>query len=144
MKQNNMLIGFVTKKGVMLDLDYVSERKVKGLAHILCEKFKLEGYLIIQSSTKNYYHVIFNRYTTWRETLQVIFSVLLGDTILWGIHQARKGWLTLRVSEKNGYKPKIIFIKGKTDKLITEYLEFYHITSMVEEHIKAYILEPIK
>lgn len=131
-----MQIGFVTTNGVMLDLDHVSERKAKGLAHILCKKHKLGGYLIIQSSTKNHYHIIFNEYTTWRKTLQVIFSVLIGDAILWGIHQARKGWLTVRVSTKRGYKPKIIFLRGEDNKLISDYVTFFNLATQIEEHLK--------
>jgi len=47
--------------------------------------------------------------------------------IRWGIHQARNGFLTLRISRKNNKnKPKILSEVGKMDKLIGEYLKTYN------------------
>jgi len=47
--------------------------------------------------------------------------------IRWGdVHQARKGYLMLRISRKNNKnKPRILMKVGKTDKLINDYLEVY-------------------
>lgn len=117
-------IGFITDKGLMLDLDNLLLYKVKRLAARLCNLHKLEGYIIIKSSDKNY-HVVFNRYLRWKTILQIVFSQYV--CIRWGIHQARRGNLTLRISKKNGKnKPKIIFCTGKEDKLIKDYLEIYN------------------
>jgi len=108
----------------MLDLDNLALYKVKRVAARLCERYKLEGYIIVRSSKMNY-HVIFNRYLRWKKILQIIFSQYV--CIRWGIWQARKGHLTLRVSRKNNKnKPKIIFRTGKNTKLIKEYLEVYN------------------
>jgi len=117
-------VGFTTTKGLCLDLDNMNEFKVRKLSQYIFEKYKLEGYLIMKSS-KNHYHVIFNKYISWRKTGIIIFS--LYSTVAWGIWQIRKGEITLRISEKNGKnKPEEIFRKGKTDNLIKDYLHIYN------------------
>ena len=119
----NYSIGFTTTEGVCLDLDYITQEKADKRAVHLLERYKLEGYLLIESSP-DHYHVVFNRYTDWRETTQIVFSTF--KAIEWGIWQARKGELTLRLSEKNGKNiPQLIKCVGKTDKLIKDYLKMY-------------------
>jgi len=118
-------IGFVSDKGLMLDLDDCTQKKALSIAEHLLEKHKLEGYLLIKSSPKHY-HVVFNRYLSWKKISQILFNQYI--CIRWAIWQMRKGELTLRVSEKNNKNlPKIIKQKGKTDKLISDYLEVYRL-----------------
>jgi len=109
----------------MLDLDNITQAKTKQLAAYLCKRYKLEGYLIVKSS-KNHYHLIFNRYLKWRKALQVSFQTI--KCVEWAIWQARKGEFTLRISCKNGKnKPQIIYKTGKQNKLIKDYLEVYEL-----------------
>ena len=116
-------IEFQTDKGLVLDVDNMTFRKAKSLAEGYLRIYKLEGYLIVKSS-EMHYHIVFNRYLTWKKILHIIFSTVA--CIAWGCHQARKEKLTVRVSKKNGRnKPKIILQKGKTDKLISDYLKVY-------------------
>ena len=129
-KTINCSVGFITRRGVCLDLDDVSKTKAEKIADYRLAKHKLEGYLLIESS-KNHYHVVFNRYTAWRKSLQIIFSTW--KCIEWGVWQAIKGELTLRISPKKGRNlPKIVKRVGKTDKLIRDYLEMY------KEYLKFY------
>ena len=142
MKSNtlNYCIGFVTKKGLMLDLDNITERGAKRLCEFILKRHKMEGYLLIQSGGyKKFktrttgkmkkvkvanYHVVFNKYTSWRKSLTIVFSIT--KCVEWGIWQARKGEFTVRISKKNNKnKPKIILKKGQTDKLINDYLQIY-------------------
>jgi hypothetical protein len=117
------VIGFMTNKGLIMDLDNMTYKKVRYLARTLCRQYKLEGYIIVLSSPRNY-HVIFNRYLSWRTITTILFS--LWEAIRWGVFQLREGYLTLRISRKNGKnKPKIVFKTGKTDKLIADYMEIY-------------------
>lgn len=122
--KSNYCIGFVTDRGLLLDLDGVSLQKAISIADFLVEEHKLEGYLIVETSFRNY-HVVFNRYLDdWKKIMQIIFNQYI--CIRWGIWQAKKGELTLRVSKKNlENKPKIVLWKGETDKLIDEYLRFF-------------------
>ena len=116
-------IGFTTTKGVCLDLDNITENKAEKIAEYHLKKHRLEGYLLLKSS-KNHYHLVFNRYISWRKTLQIIFNLRI--CVEWGIWQARKGEITLRISTKKGKnKPVAISIKGKSDKLINDYLKIY-------------------
>lgn len=122
-KSMNCSIGFVTRKGVCLDLDYIAEQSTEKLANYLLEKYALEGYLLIKSSPKHY-HLVFNRYLSWNEALQVVFSVY--KAVEWGIWGARRGELTLRLSEKKGKNiPQIVKCVGDADKLISEYFKTY-------------------
>ena len=117
------VIGFMTNKGVILDLDNMKFKKARWLARTLCKQYKLEGYLLIKSSEKNY-HVVFNRYLSWRTITKIIFRQY--EALRWAVFQMQSGYLTLRISKKNGEnKPKILLKVGKQDKLIKDYLEVY-------------------
>lgn len=121
--QTGYCIGFMTNKGVVLDLDNMKFKKAKWLTRTLCRQYKLEGYLLIKSSEKNY-HVVFNRYLSWRTITKIIFSQY--EALRWAVFQMQSGYLTLRVSKKNGEnKPKIVLKVGKEDKLVKDYLEIY-------------------
>jgi hypothetical protein len=122
-------IGFNTDRGVILDLDNMKFKKALWIANTLMERYKLEGFLLIRSSRKNY-HVVFNRYLSWKTITKILFSQY--ECIRYAVFQMKEGMLTLRVSTKNGKdRPKILLTVGKTDKLIAEYLEAYGIA---EEH----------
>jgi len=116
-------IGFNTDRGLMLDLDNMKYKKAKWIAETLLKEHKLEGFLLIRSSKKNY-HVVFNSYLSWRTITKILFS--LHECVRWAVFQMKEGQLTLRISKKNGMdKPKILRQVGKTDKLIRDYLEIY-------------------
>ena len=116
-------IGFNTDRGLMLDLDNMKYKKAKWTAESLLKDYKLEGFLLIRSSKKNY-HVVFNRYLSWRTLTKILFS--LHECLRWAVFQMKEGQLTLRISKKNGKdKPKIVHQLGKIDKLIKDYLEVY-------------------
>lgn len=118
-------VGFVTTKGLMLDLDNVKYSATRNIAEKLTKKHNLEGYLITRSSPKHY-HVVFNRYLKWKNIAKILFNQYI--CIRWAIWQMRKGELTLRISTKNeGNPPKIIRCRGKTDKLINDYLYVYYL-----------------
>ena len=114
-------IGFNTDRGLILDLDNMKFRKALWIAETLFKRYRLEGFLLIRSSRKNY-HVVFNRYLSWRTITKILFS--LHECVRWAVFQMKEGQLTLRISKKNNRdKPKILRQSGKTDKLIKDYLE---------------------
>jgi hypothetical protein len=118
------VIGFMTNKGLILDLDNMKFKKAKWLARTLCKQYKLEGYLLIRSSKKNY-HVVFNRYLKWKTITKILFNQY--EALRWAVFQMQSGYLTLRISKKNGEnKPKILLKVGKQDKLIRDYMEIYN------------------
>ena len=116
-------IGFNTDRGLMLDLDNMKFRKALWIAETLLKRHRLEGFLLIRSSKKNY-HLVFNRYLSWRTVTKILFS--LYECVRWAVFQMKEGQLTLRISKKNDKdKPRILLKVGKTDKLIEEYLRVY-------------------
>jgi len=132
-------IGFNTDRGLIMDLDNMKYRKAKRIADMLLRRHRLEGYLLIRSSHKNY-HAVFNRYLRWKTITKILFSQY--ECIRYAVFQMKEGMLTLRVSSKNGKdRPKILLTVGKTDKLISEYLEAYRIA---EEHEKEMSMRKLK
>lgn len=116
-------VGFNTARGLILDLDNMKYKKALWLAETLMKKYKLEGFLLIRSSDKNY-HAVFNRYLSWKTITTILFSQY--ECLRWAVFQMKEGQLTLRISKKNNKdKPKILLKVGKTDKLIKDYLEIY-------------------
>jgi len=116
-------IGFNTDRGLMLDLDNMKYKKALWIAETLTKEHKLEGFLLIRSSKKNY-HVVFNRYLRWKTITKILFSMY--ECVRYAVFQMKEGQLTLRISKKNGRdKPKIVRQVGNTDELITDYLEVY-------------------
>lgn len=65
---HNSILGFTDDETVMLDLDNTPLEKVKHYAKITLEHFGLSGFIILRSS-KNNYHVIFNRPVSWSENV---------------------------------------------------------------------------
>ena len=116
-------VGFNTDRGLIMDLDNMKFRKALWIAETLMKRYKLEGFLLIQSSDKSY-HVVFNRYLSWKTITKILFSQY--ESIRWAVFQLKEGMLTLRISKKNNKdKPKILHQVGRTDKLIKDYLEIY-------------------
>ena len=56
---------------------------------------------------------------TWKQITKIILSVRFSLT--WAIIQAQRGYLCIRISERNGFKPKIVETYGRTTNLIKEY-----------------------
>jgi hypothetical protein len=118
-------VGFNSDRGVMLDLDNMTFRSALRTAETLLKQYRLEGFLLIRSSPKNY-HVVFNRYLSWKKITMILFSKY--ECLRWAVFKMREGQLTLRISKKNGKdKPKILRQFGKKDKLIKDYLEVFNI-----------------
>lgn len=135
-------IAFSTDRGLMLDLDNMKFRKALWIAETLMERYKLEGFLLIRSSRKNY-HVVFNRYLRWKTITKILFSQY--ECTRYAVYQMKEGKLTLRVSSKNGKdRPIILLTVGKTDKLIREYLEAYRIAEEHEREMSGQRLDKTK
>lgn len=61
------ILGYSDEDTVKLDLDEMPFSKVKYWASKALKHFKLGGFIILKSS-KNCYHVIFNRTVSWLKT----------------------------------------------------------------------------
>jgi len=126
--QGKPVLGFTDTETVKLDFDELAFRNVKYWAERAMNWFKLGGYIILKSS-KNCYHVVFNRSVSWAQNLKVVawvslFSHNRGLT-KWLLMQCIKKSSTLRVSNKNQKQsPRIVYKHGKQDRQIKEFLLF--------------------
>ena len=123
------ILGFTDRITVKLDLDNMSFRSARYWANLVLRKYKLRGYIILKSS-KECYHVVFDRYVSRDENLSVVGwvailskSLKLKEDYL-GM-QCIKMSSTLRVAPK-GEKPspRIIYRYGSQDHAIKDFLEY--------------------
>jgi hypothetical protein len=128
LKRGKPIIGYTDHSTVKLDFDDMPFREVKYWAIRAMNWFKLEGFIILKSS-KNHYHMLFNRPVTWEKNLKIIDWVAIltknpkvkDYCLMQGIKQSS----TLRIStKKNKPSPRIVFHYGKQDKEISEYLHY--------------------
>jgi hypothetical protein len=120
------MLGYTDKSTVKLDFDNVSFRFVKYWALWTMKWFKLRGFIILRSS-KNYYHVLFDRSVTWKKNVHIIAWVCLEskNEVLkkWFLMQCIRESTTLRVSPKGEkLSPRVVFRNSKRDKEINNFL----------------------
>jgi hypothetical protein len=121
------MLGYTDKSTVKLDFDDVSFKGVKYWAHRTMKWFRLGGFIIIKSS-KNNYHVLFDRSVSWKRNLHIVAWVALesGNPKLQKYHlmQCIKESSTLRVSaKKEKPSPRVGFRYGKQDRQIRKFLQ---------------------
>ncbi|MEM2565142.1 MAG: hypothetical protein QXQ42_05560 [Candidatus Bathyarchaeia archaeon] len=123
------VIGLSHKNIVMVDLDGMPLEEVKRLADKALKRFRLGGYIILESSQGNY-HVVF-RY--WSETVRVMAWIAImsnnPNVQKWVCMQLIKEASTLRVNPKptnpEGCKPipKIVYQYGSRNLGIKAFLK---------------------
>jgi hypothetical protein len=125
---------------VKLDLDDVSFSKVKYWASRAMRHFGLRGFLILKSS-KNRYHVVFDRKVSWKRNMGVVAWVALlshnNGLVKWLLMQCIKGRSTLRVSSK-GEKlpPRIVYRYGKQDQNVKDFLKMRQIIKKISQKLR--------
>lgn len=141
--ESSLVWGDWDTETVRLDFDDTSLDEVLYWVFRATSWFKLEGFLVLQSSMKKYvlkrkgkvygfkkgsYLVVFNRSVDWARNTHIRAWVGLesGNENLkrYAIMQDIKETSTVRISEK-GKKPvpKVVFHYGKQDKQIKKFLE---------------------
>ncbi len=65
------ITGYSDTETVKLDFDYTPFKKVKYWALRTMKWFNLGGFIIIKSS-KQSYHVLFNRKVSWSENMRIV------------------------------------------------------------------------
>jgi hypothetical protein len=120
------ILGFSDAETVKLDFDNTPFEKVKYWARRAMRRYGLEGFIILKSS-KNSYHVVFNRKVSWSENMRSVAWVSLeshiGGLTRYLQMQCIKQSSTLRVSGKQEKRPpRVVYREGKQDKQIMNYL----------------------
>ena len=144
----NVILGDFHNNITKIDLDNCfSIKQPKHIANMVNNRFKLDGYIILQSSTKTHtirneeltevvyryktrgYHLVFNRRVSESEIKSILawLCLQLKDENLtkWFLMQCIKQTFTLRIGFK-GKKirpPKIVYHYGKQDKMIAKFLD---------------------
>ena len=122
------VFGLTDDEAVMIDFDNTSLKTVKYWAIRTLKFHKLEGFIILKSS-KNSYHVVFNRSVDWSENMRIVAWVSLlthnKGTQTYHLMQCIKQSSTLRVSaKKQKPSPRIIYRYGKQDGQIRTFLDY--------------------
>jgi len=73
---HRFILGYSDEETVKLDFDQMPFSKVKYWASRALERFKLQGFIILKSS-KNCYHVIFDKTLSWTENMSVVAWIAL-------------------------------------------------------------------
>ncbi|MEM3700697.1 MAG: hypothetical protein QXL57_07530 [Candidatus Bathyarchaeia archaeon] len=129
-ENNNLpfIMGITDKNTVKLDFDKTKFRTVKYWAMRTMRWFKLKGFIILKSS-KNSYHVVFDKKVSWEKNVKIMawVSLLSQNKNLqkWFTMQAIKEGSTLRVSaKKDKPEPRIVFRYGSQENQIAEFLAY--------------------
>jgi hypothetical protein len=122
------ILGYTDTETAMLDFDNTHFKDVRCWALRTMKWFKLEGFMILRSS-KNNYHVVFDRPVSWSENMRIVawVSLLSHNPMIekWFIMQCIKEGSTLRVSPKKDKPcPRVVFRYGKQDNQIQGFLSF--------------------
>ena len=135
----NFILGYSDTETVKLDFDRTPFRVVRRWADRTSEWFKLEGYIILKSS-KDSYHVVFNRTVTWPENLKIVAWVCLQShhnrLLRWMLMQCIKQSSTLRVSSKgNKPPPRIVIRDGSQNGQIASFLGFRNLVKSITRQL---------
>jgi hypothetical protein len=133
-------LAYDDKQTVKLDFDGTPLKTVKFWCFRTMQFFKLQGFIILQSS-KNNYHAVFDRSVSWSRNLHIIAWVAQQSK-----HKKLTGWLlfqcikessTLRVGRK-GRKgvPKIVFRYGTQNNEIKTFLQYRKSLIRLEERFR--------
>jgi hypothetical protein len=133
--KSNPVLGFSDSETVKLDLDKVTFAFAKKWALRAMKHFRLRGFLILRSS-RNCYHVLFDRRVSWRRNIAITAWVVLlshnKGLLEWFVTQCIKGCSTLRVSSKKEKPPPIIVFRfGKQNENIQDFLKYREIMKKI-------------
>jgi hypothetical protein len=141
----NVVLGDHNQDILKIDHDETPLPFVKRIDYMLCKRYNLEGFIILQSSVKTHivkdeelekdvykyqtksYHSVFNKSLTMIEINRILawLCLRLKDENLtkWFFMQLQKGTYTLRIGFKGKKKPpRIVFAYGCQDKQIAKFL----------------------
>jgi hypothetical protein len=144
------------KETVRLDFDLTPLGEVKLWAYRVCFWFKLQGFIILRSSVKEYvvkkkdriiyrylknsYHVVFNRPVRWETNVKIMNWAGLEsgnvDLQRYVRMQCIKGSSTLRVAPKGDKpSPRVVFRYGSQDHQIKCFLKYRRLVKRIYHRI---------
>jgi hypothetical protein len=129
------ILGITDQETVKLDFDKTPFKTVKYWAMRTMRWFKLKGFIILKSS-KDSYHVVFDRKVSWRKNMHIVAWVCLLSQhkalTKWFLMQCIKEGSTLRVSaKKEKLEPRVVFRYGSQTNQIAEFLAYRKIVKSI-------------
>lgn len=115
--KSNFCIGYTDQETLKLDFDGMKISRAKDISDWILERFEMGGYIILRSS-KNKYHVVFDKEIDWGENCRIMGFVTWilknhRSFEMWVTMQLIKKSSTLRISKKGDKpKPRIVYQKG--------------------------------
>lgn len=136
----NPILGVSDAETVKLDFDDVSFSLVKFWALRVMKWFKLKGFIILKSS-KDCYHVVFDRAVSWSQNMRIVAWVSLQSysrsLCKWFLMQCIKGCSTLRVSPKREKpSPRIVYRCGNQDENVKDFLRNRRIIKKISQKMQ--------
>jgi hypothetical protein len=133
------VLGYSDRSTVKLDYDKVPLRIVKFWSRRACDWFKLEGFIILESS-RGSFHVVYDRPVTWRRNMHIIAWVAVESQLSklrdYVLMQVIKESSTLRVGPKfKKPSPRIVYRYGKQDRQIQEFLDMRKTINHVSKNL---------
>jgi len=131
----DFVLGYTDTETVKLDLDNMSFDRVEYWARATTKRFRLRGFMILKSS-KNSYHVVFDKPVSWVKNVAIVAWVCLMTKhrrlTEWLIMQCIKQASTLRIApKKQKPTPKIVYCRGTRNHGIASYLAYRKIARTV-------------
>ena len=114
-------------------------RVVKKIAFIVMEMCRLGGFIILRSS-KNHYHVVFDRCVSWDDNLSAVgwFSVLSHNPKVkdYLVMQCIKKASTLRVVPMKGKpSPRLVCRLGCQDHAVKDFLRYRQLIKRIHRSL---------
>ena len=137
---HSSVLGLTDTDAVKLDFDNTHFRRIKYWAFRTMKWFKLEGFIVLKSS-KDHYHVVFDRKTSWTDNVRIMAWVSLmshnRSLVKWFIMQCIKQGSTLRVSPKKEKPcPRIVFRSGSQNSQVAEFLKYRTVVKSIIERMQ--------
>jgi hypothetical protein len=141
LRQGKPILGFTDTETVKLDFDETTLKNVKYWADRGLNWFKLGGFIILRSS-KDCYHVVFNKSVSWGKNMSIVAWVALQSQnrglIKWWLMQCIKRASTLRISNKKQKpSPRIVYRYGKQDNQMRGFLEYRKLIKRLTRKLKT-------
>ena len=138
--KDNSILGITDQETVKLDFDQTPFRTVRYWAMRTMKWFRLKGFIILKSS-KDSYHVVFDKKVSWKENMHIVAWVCLlsqhKELTKWFLLQCIKEGSTLRVSAKKGKpEPRIVFRFGSQDGMIAEFLAYRKVVKSIIKRLQ--------
>ena len=133
------ILGFTDRMTVKLDLDNMNFKSARYWAVLVMEKFRQKGYIMLKSS-KECYHVVFDRYVSWDENLSIVGWVAILSR---SVHLLRylamqciKMSSALRVAPKGDKpSPRIVFRYGSQDHAVKDFLRYRKLIKQIHRSL---------